>query len=371
MSLPLVILTLWAAAFRVHAAQTSCATDRPDLERISKQNLAKYQIHLTEQGNLPIHISRYRGALDESVGKDDARHIVRKTSDFFSFLSAGFEVTGNQSFDRTQKSATPFSEDELAKLFLKLNEHYSHKIHVVFVPLPKNVCGLTLLPPHSSQGIALSTAPGCDPVRSFAHEMGHFLMLPHTFEEKKQDLFSALRRHNDCKYSDDGFCSTPFDPGLGYHNVDQQCRYTGGGGFNAPTRNIMSYTRDECADEFTDEQKEAMLKFYNIFMKANQQRLRIEIEDAPDWAASGENVQIKYSSHGLTLVQAYIVKGNKRVYLGSYRPSYNGEDEGEGSGLITFKVPKSLEAGSYQIVIKDALSPLHVRQDLDIEPIDG
>ena len=81
-----------------------------------------------------------------------------------------------------------------------------------------------------------------------AHEIGHCLDLYHTHE-----TFFGTEAINgsNCGNAGDLVCDTPADPRLGSNNVNGSCQYTGGGGFNPLTDNIMSYSLNFCRDEFT------------------------------------------------------------------------------------------------------------------------
>jgi hypothetical protein len=80
------------------------------------------------------------------------------------------------------------------------------------------------------------------------HEVGHCLDLYHTHE-------TAFGTENingsNCSSAGDLVCDTPADPRLGSNNVNFNCEYVGGGGFNPLTDNVMSYSRGLCRDSFT------------------------------------------------------------------------------------------------------------------------
>ncbi len=84
------------------------------------------------------------------------------------------------------------------------------------------------------------------------HELGHCLNLLHTHETARgvENIDGS-----NCGSAGDFICDTPADPKLlsdedGYL-VDLNCNYTGGGGYNPDTRNIMSYSRIICLESFT------------------------------------------------------------------------------------------------------------------------
>lgn len=81
-----------------------------------------------------------------------------------------------------------------------------------------------------------------------SHELGHCINLLHTHETARG--VEALNGSN-CASAGDLVCDTPADPRLGTNNVNRNCQYFGGNGFNPLTNNIMSYSRANCRNEFT------------------------------------------------------------------------------------------------------------------------
>lgn len=87
------------------------------------------------------------------------------------------------------------------------------------------------------------------------HELGHCLNLLHTHQ-------TSIEAENidgsNCSSAGDLVCDTPADPRLGANNVNRNCDYIGGNGYNPLTNNIMSYSRGQCRDEFTNGQGQRM-----------------------------------------------------------------------------------------------------------------
>ena len=101
---------------------------------------------------------------------------------------------------------------------------------------------------------------------TLTHELGHFFNLPHTHNDNNE-----LVDGSNCISAGDGFCDTPADPSLNNANVNSSCQYIGtetdanGQTYQPHTRNIMSYSRKVCRDEFTAEQEtETRYNFENI-----------------------------------------------------------------------------------------------------------
>ncbi|MCD2259676.1 T9SS type A sorting domain-containing protein [Psychroserpens luteolus] len=100
------------------------------------------------------------------------------------------------------------------------------------------------------------------------HEMGHFFALSHTHGPSNSTQTTELVDGSNCDTDGDFICDTPADPQLGYSNVSAFCDYTGndtdanGDTFAPAPRNIMSYSRKECRDEFSPQQ---YARIYGIY----------------------------------------------------------------------------------------------------------
>lgn len=163
-------------------------------------------------------------------------------------------------------------------------------VNCYIVSNPAGNCGY-----FSSQGNAVALSKGCLGAdnTTWAHELGHFFSLPHTFvgwegTDYEYGEVAPIRiggrdvekaDGSNCETAADGFCDTEAD----YLSFRWTCR-----GFNSPDslmdpdsvsfivdgRNIMSYSNDRCARFFSDEQTDAMI--WNI----NNQRSGL-ISDSP------------------------------------------------------------------------------------------
>ncbi len=80
------------------------------------------------------------------------------------------------------------------------------------------------------------------------HEVGHCLNLWHTHQSTAPSCPENINGSN-CLTCGDFICDTPADPNL-LGNINSNCVYTGGGGYNPDVTNIMSYG-GSCRDNFT------------------------------------------------------------------------------------------------------------------------
>jgi hypothetical protein len=119
----------------------------------------------------------------------------------------------------------------------------------------------------------LGSLVGSSNETTLAHEMGHDLGLYHTFERanKKRETVPRSGSESNCTIAGDLLCDTEADPQSGSYNlgdfVNASCVYTGtakdslGYFYDPPVRNIMTYGRFSCRDEFTQDQKDRMTYF--------------------------------------------------------------------------------------------------------------
>lgn len=138
----------------------------------------------------------------------------------------------------------------------------------------ENLCG------YSAYNLGVALAKSCTQPddHTWAHELGHYLSLPHPFygwegydhdytkpapEQINGNLVERVDGTN-CDIAGDGFCDTPPD----YLNYRWSCNNLGesilsqtdpdGVKLKSDGSLIMSYSSDECSYRFSDEQKDAM-----------------------------------------------------------------------------------------------------------------
>lgn len=122
------------------------------------------------------------------------------------------------------------------------------------------ICGISSFTFSDVQGIVI--ANGCTATdenhSTFSHEIGHYFDLFHTHETAFGD---ECADGSNCDTAGDLLCDTPADPGLGTHNVDENCAYVGNetdpcnnDPYNPDPTNLMSYSRKHCRDNFSAQQ---------------------------------------------------------------------------------------------------------------------
>ncbi|MFN0015791.1 MAG: M12 family metallo-peptidase [Saprospiraceae bacterium] len=197
------------------------------------------------------------------------RQAVADINPFFAPICASFEICEFRYHENWQHDVVENTTEEIPEITTKYN--VERRINMYFVTdfaSPINACGLAEL---SGIGNPVSSfiliRKDCINARVFAHEMGHFFSLKHTFEGSGSELVDG----SNCTTAGDQICDTPADPYVegdplgGY--VDGNCRFINnktdlsGNYYNPDLGNIMSYYDcDTCG--FTWGQLSAMAKAY-------------------------------------------------------------------------------------------------------------
>jgi hypothetical protein len=155
-------------------------------------------------------------------------------------------------------------------------QNVPNTINSYFVQEAAGACGYAWL--SSDNGIVLKKSCVNPFSHTWAHEVGHFLSLPHTFRgwegyehdyalpapEMIDDDVVEKADGSNCQFSGDGFCDTPAD----YINRRWSCNADAQSSiiqldpdslsFRSDGTLIMSYSNDACANRFSDEQIAAM-----------------------------------------------------------------------------------------------------------------
>ncbi len=152
-------------------------------------------------------------------------------------------------------------------------------VNTYFVSNAANACGYSLRDP-SGSGIGIALSASCTGMNTgaWAHEMGHYFSLPHTFHgwENVEHNFSSpapfyvnkvpveMADGSNCRTAGDGFCDTSSDylngrwycAGNDLSPIQQKDPY--GIPFTSDGSLLMSYSGDPCPDRFSTEQIAAM-----------------------------------------------------------------------------------------------------------------
>ena len=203
------------------------------------------------------------------VNEAQVKQALEDIKPFFDPICVSFEVCEFRYHDNWQYDTLDYPDTEIPQM--KTAYHADFRINFYFVThftSDIDACGLADL-----NGISNATTSGivfrknCINSRTFAHELGHFFSLLHTFEGSGTELVDG----SNCDTAGDGLCDTPADPyvaGEPLENyVDSDCKFintqtdANGDYYNPDLGNIMSYY--ECGScGFTWEQLNKMAQAY-------------------------------------------------------------------------------------------------------------
>jgi len=204
-----------------------------------------------------VHIARTSngtGGISEAV-IEDAFSIA---NDYYSHANIEFYFCGDFNY----------IDDDFVYDWLKVNDSelvdidVENIINIYFVNSVTStsgdlICGYAKFPSAGIDHIVMEN--GCTSNGStLSHELGHYFGVWHTHETFVGD---ELVDGSNCLNAGDLLCDTPADPKLGSSNVNSNCCYSdpnttdANGDFYTPdVGNIMSYSRKECRDHFSNDQ---------------------------------------------------------------------------------------------------------------------
>lgn len=222
---------------------------------------------LNKKFSVVVHI--FKDSLN-SYGVTEAaiEQALEGVNPFFAPICASFEVCEFRYHDNWQHDILEDPDTEIPQL--KTQYHADRRINFYFVSFFTSsigACGLAdLAGIGSPNGSGIVYRKDCANTRVFAHELGHFFGLEHTFEGNGTELVDG----SNCTTAGDGICDTPADPYIpseGLSGYVQDCIFistktdANGEFYNPDLGNIMSYYEcDTCG--FTWGQLDKMAKTY-------------------------------------------------------------------------------------------------------------
>jgi hypothetical protein len=220
--------------------------------------------------NIPIKIHIIRNS-DGSGGIDlyDLERAIENLNTYFTEVYMNFYLWGGIDYVDSDDYFNFKKGDEG-----KLSEtHYSSGIiNMYFTDYIENdsgssICGYSVNKESSHIVVMKNSCTTND--STLAHEMGHVFSLLHTHGASNTKMTTELADGSNCDTDGDGICDTPADPKLSSNSINNFCEYIGtetdlnGNLFNPDTKNIMSYSRKACRNNFTNQQLARMYAFFN------------------------------------------------------------------------------------------------------------
>ena len=254
--------------------EEACATpyspdpyfDRTAYQKFEKKFLQKFQTRNNETIEIPIKINIVRhndgtGGFDESLIEKtvDSLNARYEIANIVFNLCGGIDVIDRNEFydfDRSlyQDELIAYNEPGVINVYF-INKIFSSS---------SQICGYASFPWYDDAYVIVQNNCALNG-STFAHEVGHYLGLLHTHETSRGE---ELANGSNCIFSGDEICDTPADPRLGNSSVNGDCNYIGdhkdlNNEFYDPNpRNIMSYSRKSCRDEFSAGQVTRMRFYY-------------------------------------------------------------------------------------------------------------
>ena len=214
------------------------------------------------------------------VGSDEGKGYFQayRVLDAFCMLNQDYEPANIQFYlsgpFRYINSDKYFDHNYSGGIEMMSNNNQPNTINCYIVGNPAGNCGYALY----SLGVALNKSCLGESDHTWAHEIGHYLSLPHTFNgwEGLEPDFNQpapsmvngrpveLADGSNCQLAGDGFCDTPAD----YLNFRWACQGNGlspqqqkdpqGRLFRSDGSLLMSYALDDCANRLSLAQVEAV-----------------------------------------------------------------------------------------------------------------
>ncbi len=236
--------TIKASPFIEFASLSELESGNPSTEELLCVNV---KFHFIRDNNGFGNVSN--GDISQIIGAMNSLYNTYQ----ISFSSVGSDITKNSSL----YYRTTLSVDDVA--LIKSLGYDPNALNVYTLP--------SLISPLSEKVLSNCIFINEEHVFSnlLAHETGHCLNLYHTHHgtsgESTNDPGACIELPDGSngKICGDYIWTTPADPGLknkttGEYFVDENCYYIESNEYNPDTRNIMSYSRINCMDHFTNEQ---------------------------------------------------------------------------------------------------------------------
>jgi PKD repeat protein len=216
---------------------------------------------------------------DNGGGGININNVVQElieVNDYFQNSFVEFYICDEVNYINDSSIFTYNAETEQDILF---SNNQSDILNIYFVDDlmigDNSICGYTFMPGNNNQYydtiVMLNSCTTGNNYDTLAHELGHHLNLIHTHGPVNGTLTNELVAGTNCSNAGDLLCDTPADPQLSSSNVTSSCLYIGdeidnnGFSFNPDTSNIMSYSRQTCSNNFSEQQYARIYAGYHAF----------------------------------------------------------------------------------------------------------
>lgn len=247
------------------------------------------------------------------------------------FLPTGFQFYLERGINYIKNSEWNNHEDFSKGEEMMIESNVPEMVNCYLVSDPAGNCGYFT---YSGDGVALNKTCLGKYSHTWAHELGHFFSLPHTFygwegiryssskktSEYQGDVFRQIENvvRAQCKRQADYFCDTNPD----YISYRWTCNQDGFSSlimrdvndstFRADGTLFMSYSNDQCMNRFSNEQMEAMHK------SLNGPRAELKRPDVIPSFIAQSKFQLTFPSDSLTVVSKNLDVSWEKVENATY-----------------------------------------------------
>jgi len=267
----LSFLFLGIFSFNSIAQQSYCGAR---LSTAQKQWLKQFQQSQNKQARSPV--DKYLPMQVHIVGKDDGSGYYQLSNLWSQMcdLNAAYSTTGMQFYLKFPLSYVDntdmYEHTDFNGAYSAINSSWiNNNINIYFSGGAAGNCGY-----FTPWQDCVVMANGCAVVgdKTFPHELGHFLSLPHTFdgwEDGNVPNNQEKVNGSNCTHAGDGFCDTPPDYAYWRWSCPMLTPFTDPNGVDfVPDETLyMSYAYDQCVNRFSNEQETAM---YNNWVQQRQ-----------------------------------------------------------------------------------------------------
>ena len=280
----ILFLVIFCSQFLVVSSQSItpseyCGTSKSCQKKMLEDASLDPIVHQDHQTTIYLSLQVH------NVGDDGGKYYfdIVGVYDALCRVNKDFEPTGVQFFLESEinyigKTSWNNHPDYFDGEEMMHRNNFSNRINCYLVANPAGNCGYYT---YSGDAIALSKNCISPSQHTWAHELGHYFSLPHTFfgwegltydsrktiSDWQKDVFTEIEdlSKSNCNQQADNFCDTPPDY-LSYRWNCNSRNVSGvtqtdihGNYFNSDGTLFMSYSNDGCSSRFSDEQNQKML----------------------------------------------------------------------------------------------------------------
>ncbi len=207
------------------------------------------------------------------VLEQDVLDAIKRANQDFSGSNLWFKLCGDIDYiDETWLyDFRRRHEDRLVEMNSVLNVINIYFVNSIDKEVSPSIGAYAYYPNSSKKIVVMTNGLTNGYSRTLSHELGHSFGLFHTHRYNNR-ITDELVDGSNCNSAGDTICDTPADPNLS-DRVNTDCNFvltmydSNGDVFDPSTKNIMSYARKECRDEFSPQQLARMNAIYYLYLE--------------------------------------------------------------------------------------------------------